>query len=507
MKTLTKFMDWNSQPESMDNKRKPGISANDVSFTSTEEERGGLSDREVISLLTSSKSGHKVAKLYKGDMSAYEHDHSSAEMALMNYLVYYTQDYEQLCRLYYDSGLSRDKWAEVHSSDGRTYGKMTIDRAIDDCEHFFKFKRAITEVNPSSDFKLVHIQDVLNRPLGLDMVIDEVLPLGSLACIFGPPAGGKSFVALDMAFCISQGFKWNGLKVDQGTSIYIAGEGIDGIAKRLKALSVKYDCNNPGQLYLSNGSIDLAEDKTVQGLLDQLKGKVQIKLIIIDTLHRNFTGDENSAADMAAVIKHADKLKDQTGATILIVHHSGKTNKGEARGSSALKAALDVEMQVSKSKGIITLKSTKMKDLEPFSPMHFKLNSITLDELDKQGKQVSSATLETTDKPPFFASTKPVTKGHVMLDKLIESIDVNGVPITDRSSFESAHGSSIAFSDDQKMILKSVFYNDSKADIQIAPDAKKPDEAKKKSFDRSITELKQSEDIIESVDKYLIVIS
>jgi hypothetical protein len=258
---------------------------------------------------------------------------------------------------------------------------------------------------------------------------------------------------------------------------------------------------------LSNGSIDLAENKTLQGLLDQLKGKEQIKLIIIDTLHRNFTGDENSAKDMAILVKNADKLKDQTGATILIVHHSGKTNKGEARGSSALKAALDVEMQVSKSKGIITLKSTKMKDLEPFPPMHFKLNSITLDELDKQCKQVSSATLETTDKPPFFASTTPAAKGHVMLDKLIEFIDVNGVPITDRSSFESAHGSSIAFSDDQKMILKSVFYNDSKADIQIAPDAKKPDEAKKKSFDRSIKELKQSEDIIESVDKYLIVIS
>jgi archaellum biogenesis ATPase FlaH len=507
MKTLTKFMDWNSQPESMDDKRKPDIAANDASFTSTEGGGGGLSDREVISLLTSSKSGIKAAKLYKGDMSAYEHDHSSAEMALMNYFVYYTQDYEQLCRLYYDSGLSRDKWAEVHSSDGRTYGEMTIDRAIDDCEHFFKFKRAITEVNPSSGFKLVHIQDVLNRPLGLDMVIDEMLPLGSLACIFGPPAGGKSFVALDMAFCVSQGITWNGLKVDQGTSIYIAGEGIDGIAKRLKALSVKYECNNPDQLYLSNGSIDLAENKTVQELLDQLKGKVQIKLIIIDTLHRNFTGDENSATDMAAVIKHADKLKDQTGATILIVHHSGKTNKGEARGSSALKAALDVEMQVSKSKGIITLKSTKMKDLEPFPPMYFKLNSITLDELDKQGKQVSSATLETTDKPPFFASSTPPVKGDVMLDKLIESIDANGVPISDRCSFESARGSSIAFSDDQKMILKSVFYYDSKADIQIAPDAKKPDEAKKKSFDRSIKELKQSEDIIESVDKYLIVIS
>ena len=105
MKTLTKFMDWESQPETAVNMRVPVSAANDASIASTERKRGELSDKEVISLATSSKSGHKVTKLYKGDMSAYEHDHSSAELALMNYFVYYTQDYEQLCRLYYDSEL------------------------------------------------------------------------------------------------------------------------------------------------------------------------------------------------------------------------------------------------------------------------------------------------------------------------------------------------------------------------------------------------------------------
>ncbi len=506
MKTLTKYMGWESQPATTVNMRKPVSAANDASCASTERKGGELSDKEIISLITDSKNGPKVTKLYKGDMSTYEHDHSSAEMALMNYLAYYTQDYEQLCRLYYDSELSRDKWAEVHSSDGRTYGEMTIERAINDCEHFFNFKRAITEIKPNSSFKLVHIQDVLSCSLGLDMVIEGMLPLGSLACMFGPPAGGKSFVALDMAFCVSQGIQWNGLQVDQGAAIYIAGEGIAGIAKRIKALSVKYECNDPGQFYLSSGSIDLAESKSVQELLDQLTGKVEIKLIIIDTLHRNFSGDENSARDMATLVKHADKLKDQTGATIVVVHHSGKANKGDARGSSALKAALDVEIKVSKSKGIITLKSTKMKDLEPFSPMHFKLNPITLDELDKQGKQVSTAILEPTDKPSFVVRSTP-DKGDLMLDKLIEAISAKGLLITEEASFESPNDSPIAFTDDHKMILKTAFYNDCKADIQIAPDAKKPDEAKKRSFGRLIKGLKESGDIVESADKYLIVIS
>ena len=94
-----------------------------------------------------------------------------------------------------------------------------------------------------------------------------------------------------------------------------------------------------------------------------------------------------------------------------------------------------------------------------------------------------------------------------MLDKLIEAISAQGLPIRDKASFKSPNGSPIALTDDHKMILKSTFFNDCKAGIQIAPDAKKPDGAKKKSFDRFIKELKESGDIVESAAKYLIVLS
>lgn len=501
MKTLEKFMNW--QQQSTLSESPSNDASNDASFTSTEGKRE-ITDREVLSILYSSKSGHKAKKLYAGDMSEYNHDHSSAELALMNYLVFYTQDEQQLNRLYANSSLSRDKWDEAHSSDGRTYGEMTLQKAIDDCEHVYKPKQATASTRSRSKFRLTPIKEILNREFGLDMVIENLLPLGSLVCLFGEPAKGKSFVSLDMAFCISQGIPWHGLKVEQGAVIYIAGEGLEGIAKRIKALAAKYGCDDPKDFYLSNGSIDLANDKTVQLLLDELSDKTSIKLIVIDTLHRNFTGDENSAKDIALLIKHADDLKDQTGSTILIVHHSGKSKQSEARGSSAFKAALDVEIKVTNDKGLVTLKNTKMKDLKLFEPLHFKLTTKLLDELDKQGNPVSSAVLESTDAPQLFTSSS-ASKNALFLQKLVECIKAKGELIAHDNDFKSSDGQPIVLTNDKKMLLKSDFYELCKNDIKISTVSTKPDEARKKSFNRSIKELKESDEIAESSSKYLIV--
>jgi len=503
MKTLEKFMNWKQQ--STPSESPSNDAANDASFTSTEKGEG-ITDREVLSILSSSKNGQKAKKLYAGDMSEYNHDHSSAELALINYLVFYTQDEQQLNHLYANSSLSRDKWDEPHSSDGRTYGEMTLQKAIDDCEHTYKPKQATATATSRSrsKFRLTPIKEILNRKFGLDMVIENLLPLGSLACLFGEPAKGKSFVALDIAFCTSQGIAWHGLKVEQGTVIYIAGEGLDGIAKRIKALAAKYGCDDAKDFYLSNGSIDLADNKSVQSLLHELDGKKSIKLIVIDTMHRNFTGDENSAKDIAMLVKHADDLKDQTGATILIVHHSGKSKQSEARGSSALKAALDVEIKVTNEKGIVTLKNTKMKDLELFEPLHFKLTTKLLDERDKQGNTVSSAVLESIDAQPLFTGSS-ASKNALLLQSLVECIETKGELIDHDNDFKSSNGQPMVITNDKKMILRSDFYEQCKHQIKIGTSSTKPDEARKKSFNRSIKELKESDEIAESSSKYLIV--
>jgi primase-polymerase (primpol)-like protein len=58
------------------------------------------------------------------------HNPSSGDLALLNYLAFYTQDPVQLDRLFRSSSRYRPKWDEIHSKEDTTYGRMTIDKAI-----------------------------------------------------------------------------------------------------------------------------------------------------------------------------------------------------------------------------------------------------------------------------------------------------------------------------------------------------------------------------------------
>ena len=53
--------------------------------------------------------------------------------------------------------------------------------------------------------------------------------------IFGQPASGKSFLAVDLAASIATGRAFQGLKTQKGDVVYIAGEGYRGLKRRFTA--------------------------------------------------------------------------------------------------------------------------------------------------------------------------------------------------------------------------------------------------------------------------------
>jgi len=73
----------------------------------------------------------KLIKLYSGDWSDYD-SQSEADLALCNSISFHTGgNADSIDRLFRASGLYRDKWDEPHRADGRTYGQMTIERAVE----------------------------------------------------------------------------------------------------------------------------------------------------------------------------------------------------------------------------------------------------------------------------------------------------------------------------------------------------------------------------------------
>jgi hypothetical protein len=88
-----------------------------------------LADSEIIAKARSAKNGAKFDRLYRGDwQGAGFPSQSEADLALCSIVALYTQDAEQIDRLYRASALNREKWERPTA--GSTYGAKVIDKAL-----------------------------------------------------------------------------------------------------------------------------------------------------------------------------------------------------------------------------------------------------------------------------------------------------------------------------------------------------------------------------------------
>lgn len=90
-----------------------------------------VDDLGLLALAIQAKNGARFAALWSGDASGYP-SVSEADLALCLHLAWWTGgDETRIDRLFRQSGLMRDKWNDRHSSDGATYGAMTIAKALE----------------------------------------------------------------------------------------------------------------------------------------------------------------------------------------------------------------------------------------------------------------------------------------------------------------------------------------------------------------------------------------
>ena len=249
-------------------------------------------------------------------------------------------------------------------------------------------------------FKLVRVSDLEYREP--EFIIEGLIESQSLAQLFGDSGSGKSFLALDLAACVASGVAFHDHPVRQGAVVYIAGEGHNGLRRRLSAWEKHREVSlNEAPLFISKAAaqfLDLASAQAVEKSVDEVVATVgSPSLIVVDTLARNFgPGDENATKDMSAFVAAIDRLKDRYNCTAILVHHTGHSDKDRGRGSAALKAALDAEYRVQKDGDIISVTATKMKDAAPPPTMSFRLETVELG-IDADGVVITSAALVKED--------------------------------------------------------------------------------------------------------------
>ena len=90
-----------------------------------------LDDAELLRKAQQARNGDAFMDLWQGSVNRHAGDASAADLALCNYLAFWTgNDAGRIDSLFRQSGLYREKWDRVHYSTGATYGQHTIALAI-----------------------------------------------------------------------------------------------------------------------------------------------------------------------------------------------------------------------------------------------------------------------------------------------------------------------------------------------------------------------------------------
>lgn len=238
-----------------------------------------------------------------------------------------------------------------------------------------------------------------------DELVEGLLTVGACSILYGDSNSGKTFAAVDIACAVAQGVAWMGKRTEPGLVVYLAAESPASIRARLQAYQSEHGVkvpdfavvNDPVNLWNGNADTDAIIAAVRQ--IEAERGK-PARLIIGDTLSRlSAGGNENSGEDMGLVVQRIDRMRAETGAHVLIIHHSGKIAANGARGWSGIRAAVDTEMEVKDEPQGRCIEITKQRDLSGKGDrIGFRLVPVVLG-LTKWGTPATSCIVVSADAP------------------------------------------------------------------------------------------------------------
>jgi len=224
--------------------------------------------------------------------------------------------------------------------------------------------------------------EIFDLPEPVSLIDGYPVPEGGLMMIYGHPKSLKTFIALSLSLSVATGTEWLGHEVPRaGKVLYVIAEGARGIQSRVDAWKLHHGVERIDEWYAQDGALQLDEE-AVTDMLDEWRANMREQegceagaehmptMIVLDTFARCTVGlDENSARDMGEAIHAMDLLQQETGATVVAVHHSPKAAGAVVRGSSAILGATDVAVYVKKESGNgipnVVLDVTAVKDFAP----------------------------------------------------------------------------------------------------------------------------------------------
>lgn len=267
------------------------------------------------------------------------------------------------------------------------------------------------EDRPQDQLRVYSGWETLRQPPTRNWVVEDVLAPSSVNFLIGAPGAKKSWLALDLAVCVANAKPWLGHSTAPSASsslpvglrnlnftengftespaatpssesspvlILDAESGLNRLWDRMgRALRGHHAAPQAPLYFIPNANYNFDSLDDTEAVIARAKS-LKARLIIIDALANVMPGvDENNVLSMKPILKNLHKLAKDTGAAVLVVHHTNK--QGVVRGSSLMVADVDHMLCVESDAqdDLIRLATVKARDLAPLAHTirsHFDTN-------------------------------------------------------------------------------------------------------------------------------------
>ncbi len=295
----------------------------------------------------------------------------------------------------------------------------------------------------TNEFQFLSYDEMEANDRPPEWLIDKIAEKETVISIYAEPKAGKSFIGISMMLSIATGTKWYDYETEESGVLYFCGEGEKSIFKRILAWEKHFETNLKGKNFrVSNRPARILDDEDYEDILEkshQAKSEFgKLGLIVIDTLQRNFgSGDENSTSDMNLFIQRIDRLKFETGACIMLIHHTGHAGSKSngirrGRGSSVLPASVDSEFYIERNDkdnvdGVLGLEEKVMyvkmsqtlnKEDMNMPSMHFRMDTVKNLGKNKDKKSAVLVAVDEIEVPETPKVQKPSPQQKPVLEAL-----------------------------------------------------------------------------------------
>lgn len=202
---------------------------------------------------------------------------------------------------------------------------------------------------PASKFGAMSSRDVAGSEIVYDWLIKGLIERNGVFLVVGESMAGKSFLVKDLGMKVARGVEYGGRKVQQGLVVHVAVEDGKGTKLRQKGYRKRHQISPDADVpYIvmdpSEGQgFTLMTDESVDAMISELQTWEEyvgqkLELVIIDTYSMATEGlDEIDGAGTGKVLARINRIREQTGAAVCIVHHMNASGT-RVRGHSSLVA-------------------------------------------------------------------------------------------------------------------------------------------------------------------------